>query len=213
MFGDGIGEGVRDDGEGVGRGDVEDDAATRGDHARQHGLAAVPRALEVDVEAALPVGIREFQRLEEHVDAGIVDQRIRLADLAVRRGNRLFDGIRIRDVGRGVTDLSARRTEPLSLSRQQIPITIDEVEARAFRKEGLGNSKADALSRPSDDDALSFETTRHVRAPHHSATLPSAWRQIGLRQRWPSFARSMTYCSSTSMPRPGPCGIDTKPSA
>ena len=27
---------------------------------------------------------------------------------------------------------------------------------------------------------------------HHSAKLPSAWRQIGLRQRWPMAARSMT---------------------
>jgi hypothetical protein len=27
---------------------------------------------------------------------------------------------------------------------------------------------------------------------HHSAKEPSLWRQIGLRQRWPSLARSLT---------------------
>lgn len=48
---------------------------------------------------------------------------------------------------------------------------------------------------------------------HHSATLPSACRQTGLRQRCPVFAISRTFSSSTSMPSPGPCGIATKPSA
>lgn len=50
-------------------------------------------------------------------------------------------------------------------------------------------------------------------AAYHSATLPSAWRHTGLRQRWPVFAISRTFSSFTSMPRPGPCGIDTKPSS
>jgi hypothetical protein len=48
---------------------------------------------------------------------------------------------------------------------------------------------------------------------YHSATLPSSWRHTGLRQRWPTFAISRTFSSFTSIPRPGPCGIDTKPSS
>ena len=48
---------------------------------------------------------------------------------------------------------------------------------------------------------------------HHSAKLPSAWRQTGLRQRCPSAAIWRTLSSFTSMPRPGPCGIATKPSS
>ena len=48
---------------------------------------------------------------------------------------------------------------------------------------------------------------------HHSAKEPSAWRQTGLRQRCPSAARSRTYSSSISIPRPGPRGMATIPSS
>jgi hypothetical protein len=44
---------------------------------------------------------------------------------------------------------------------------------------------------------------------YHSAKLPSLCRQIGLRQRWPTSARCLTYSSLISMPSPGPCGILT----
>ncbi|MEY2600652.1 MAG: hypothetical protein RLZZ142_2911, partial [Verrucomicrobiota bacterium] len=48
---------------------------------------------------------------------------------------------------------------------------------------------------------------------YHSAKLPSLWRQIGFRQRWPTAARSLTYASFTSIPSPGPLGMTTWPSA
>ncbi|MNT85013.1 hypothetical protein D3C72_2251250 [compost metagenome] len=63
MFRHGVGKRVRDDCEGVRRGDVEDDAVAHLDHAGKHGPAAVPRTLEIDVEAALPIGIAQRQRL------------------------------------------------------------------------------------------------------------------------------------------------------
>ena len=46
-----------------------------------------------------------------------------------------------------------------------------------------------------DDHVICF--CLHLRAPHHSATVPSLSRQIGLCQLWPSFAISRTCSSST----------------
>ncbi len=37
-----------------------------------------------------------------------------------------------------------------------------------------------------------FDPLRRGLDCYHSATLPSSWRQTGLRQRWPSLARSIT---------------------
>ena len=70
----------------------------------------------------------------------------------------------------------------------------------------------DALGHMRDPIHLG-EPSGHAWARHHSAMDPSAWRQIGLRQRWPCSARSLTYSSLTSMPKPGPVGMATKPSS
>ncbi len=47
---------------------------------------------------------------------------------------------------------------------------------------------------------------------YHSAMEPSSCVHTGLRQRWPTLARSSTKASSISTPRPGPSGIAQKPS-
>lgn len=47
--------------------------------------------------------------------------------------------------------------------------------------------------------------------PHQSATAPSSARYIGLSQ-FPSCTPAFTFCSSTSIPSPGPVGSAINPS-
>src|SRR5262245_31342005 len=57
------------------------------------------------------------------------------------------------------------------------------------------------------------ENRAHRRLPafHHSATVPSSFRQIGGFQSCPVCAASLTFSSLTSIPRPGLRGRSMKP--
>ena len=68
----------------------------------------------------------------------------------------------------------------------------------------------DAPPSPGACSPWSTESTfRREGVGHHSATLPSSWRQTGLCQSMSSSDCSRTCDSSTSMPSPGSSGIPT----
>lgn len=84
-----------------------------------------------------------------------------------------------------------------------------------------------SLNTPSYSEELSFESDNFkegvlskksesesgFKKPvnHHSDTLPSEFRQIGLCQSWLTKLISFTYSSLISTPKPGLVGIETYP--
>ena len=77
----------------------------------------------------------------------------------------------------------------IDLGSNSVRMSINAVSGGGDRR---GNACRAASA---DDHVICF--CLHLRAPHHSATVPSLSRQIGLCQLWPSFAISRTCSSST----------------
>ena len=171
----------------------------------------------------LPVGLEAGCPLcgssqEEYYQNGAPQKRVRGSRLgAIDRGIRL---LRIRQIHVARTSVPAGVGDTLAEPTHEnlTPIRPPPGQSRIRRPRICG------AARRSPDHAfgVSLDGAAHRGVvaeglsggalSHHSATVPSAVRQIGLRQRCPAFAAARTFASSISIPRPGPVRRWTKPS-
>src|SRR3546814_19739304 len=140
--------------------------------------------------------IRDFIEVNDHISLDSLIEALTAARAALPEGAAA-------DVRMKGDDIFGRK---LSISYLR-PQTAEEAALDARYAETCQVHSAGA-----DPDLDSYDYgLRAIDTIHHSAKLPSAQRQTGLRPRWPSRSASRTAYSSLSTTRPGPRGVERNP--
>ena len=119
-------------------------------------LAGEERALEVDAQHAVEIGLLQVEEVGGVDDAGVVDQDVERAERRDGVVDQLLDRARIADVGGDEAGVGAERLG-LGLPGRRVDIRDDD--ARALRDVALGDGEPDAARAAGDDRNL-------VRKPH-----------------------------------------------
>ena len=196
---------VRDDDE-AGDGRREDDppairivrlALALGDHLPRRRLRAKGRALEVEVDDRVPVGLLELEERRPVRQAGVRDEHVESAEL----GDGVVDEPPVlrdpREVGLDGERATARGDDPVGdVLRETRGVVVREDHGGAVGRERIGHRRADLAARARDNGDASVER------PAHGASLEAriaTWRETSsLRGR--SAARHSP--ASTSWPAP-----------
>ena len=152
----------------MGRGDVDDAADALLDHLRQHGLAAIPGAIQIDSEAAAPVFFGHLQRIAEHIDPGAVDQHIDAAMQFHGASGKGMQILLIRHVDLQCLHVMALIAPMGGDLLDLVSLDIADQQSGLLRGEGGNNRFADALSGTGQQhdlvfQALAFRRQRHCR--------------------------------------------------
>jgi hypothetical protein len=126
----------------VDRAHVDDAPAAGLDHLARHGLAHEERALDVDADHRIEIGLGHVQKIRRLEDAGVVHQHI---DAAVRG-----QGARDQRVHVGLVADVAMHVDPAEFARQGLARRVGQIgqhHAGAFAREAAGAGLADALGR------------------------------------------------------------------
>src|SRR6267142_1592950 len=122
------------------RGDVDDAAVAGLHHVRYHGAAAEKRAIEVDIDDALPLAHRIVDdRHARAGDTGVIDQHVDASELG---DGSLYSAV----YRRLISDVDAR-----------LAVEIPDCDFRARCLQALGDRGADALHAAGDDRSAAGE--------------------------------------------------------
>jgi hypothetical protein len=116
-------------------------------HLARHGLAHQERALDVDADHRVEVGLGHVQEIRSLEDAGVVDQHV---DAAMRG-----QGARDQRVHVGLVADVAVHVDPAEFGCQRLARRVGQIgqhHVGAFAREAAGAGLADALGAAGDDD-------------------------------------------------------------
>ncbi len=148
----------------MGRSGVDDPAPLARLHAGQRGADRMEGRAHVDRDDLVPLLDREFLDRRDELDAGIVDEDVDRAELALGIRDHLGDLVALGHVGGRIERLDAELgldAGPLLFDRGGIAETVDH-QRRAFARESPRDRQADTAGRTRYDSNLALQ--RHGRS-------------------------------------------------
>jgi hypothetical protein len=123
----------------------------------QAGPGGQERAVEVDRQQLLPVGIGEIDQRADDLDAGVGDEDVDAAVALRRRGDAGLDLVLAGDVHRDRQRLAAGGLDLLGDGGRRLEIEVGDHRDRALGGEPPGDSPAETARRAGDDRNPSFK--------------------------------------------------------
>ncbi|MCY1181310.1 hypothetical protein D9M73_218080 [compost metagenome] len=150
------------------RGNVDHPAPALGAHARQTQTGAVEHRRQVDRDDRIPTLHRKLVHRCHVLNAGIVDQDIDAAELALGVGDHVGNLCRIADIGRVVADLAAKLFD-LGNNVGRIAKTVED-QVGPGPGQAEGDPQADAAGGTGDQCGL-------ARKSRHEYLTQCQWRR------------------------------------
>ena len=122
----------------------------------RHRLGGEERALQVDADDAVEIGLVEIEKIARGKNAGVVDQHVDLAVDGQHRRHEVVDRRLVADVA-GDEAHRAEAAQRLDRRRAAVFVDVGDDDARAFFQESSGDRMADAARRAGDDGNLVLE--------------------------------------------------------
>ncbi len=174
---------------------ADDGAAAECLHVRHQCLDGEVLVAEIDRHAAFEIGGGCIGQRVAYVIGGIVDQYRERPRQTATNLNGSLQGTNIGDVAVQVMGWGGNVLQARLQGRRARIVDIQEHHLRTLPGEVFNKCRANAGGTPGHQHRAVVQAGVYGHGhccAHHSATLPSACRQMGLRQRWPSAARSST---------------------
>ena len=189
----------------TGRGDVDDTTPAGLEHVREHDLAAVVGAHEVDVEHPLPGPGVDLQEGAEDMEPGVVDQDRGSTKTVSHLGDRDLDAGAVGDVGLDADGRSAAGGDLRRRLLRRGGVAVENGHGRAVGGQPLADGQPDARTAAGDHGDLVALAARCHRVAHLLTRSRKPQSDGGsATHRRPGGGRrdSAPRARSTSRPRP-----------